>query len=275
MKDILYVLYLSLGVMAYRFFIQSNFCQYTLIPEIVYFIIFSVIWFLILYDFVLFEKSILRTLYKIIRSYFYGNNKEMLFCCSLFVFIVVIITLWCVYSSTSDSTSIFEFINLIAGLVTIFGIYSFFAKFFIDKDNAKTEKNKISEESFQGTSATPKKTSNKSNNANEKPTGQIDITDENSNGFKVVLAKESILKEGKRFELCLKTLYVANYLGKPTGDNLWLEMNDWYRSPSGFGKYYPLINAQENNWKGNSEWAKQLDSFIAYLRQNHSLIADN
>lgn len=159
--------------------------------------------------------------------------------------------------------------------------FSFFAK----SEVRKTEKDKVPDGSYPlrdvsaengaANSQNKNATSEETKNTNDKSDVQklIDITNKNSKGYKVVLAMEHIFDGNKKFKFDSKTntLYVANYLGQPTGDNLWLVMNDWYRGQDGFGKYYPLINAQENNWKGNDEWAKQLEAFIKYLRRTKQL----
>lgn len=103
----------------------------------------------------------------------------------------------------------------------------------------------------------------------------MDITEKKSDGYKIILRDIPVFGEKDKFELDSpnKVLYVSNYLNRMSGENLCREMNRWYRSSNRDGRYYPLINAQENNWHGNKEWSEQLSSFIKYLQETDQLFS--
>lgn len=280
MEAIIYAFFAALGALTYKVFIQPDFC--IIIPANLCFIIFSIIWSLILYAFIFCKNSITKMAYRTLKNSFYGNDsKEKLFCISIFCFLVAIIASCCIYDSVSISDIYFsDWISFIASVITIIGIPSLFSGFFIKNEIIKTEKDTVSDSSYSVKesivlSSPPAgfKIGDTLHFMQASKSSTIEITDKNSRGYKVVLTDTPVFKEYAKFNLDSKgkILRVANYLRKMTGDNLWLEMNRWYKSPYAVGNYYPLINAQENDWHGNEEWSKQLDAFINYLKEMKQL----
>lgn len=94
------------------------------------------------------------------------------------------------------------------------------------------------------------------------------------NSFKII--DTPFFGNGKKLRKNGNTLEVANWLENNTGDNLWILMNEWYSSHKNEYKNYPIINAKENNWKGNKEWVNQLNAFAKdsqneFVEENYSV----
>ena len=182
-----------------------------------------------------------------LKNSFYGNdNKEKEFCILVFIFCLITAVCCYIYYSLETNIGFDDWLGFISSVIGILGIPTFFSGLFAKNEISKTEYT------------------------------ESNITKENSKGIKVVLCDTQQFDGKYKFKQNPEKtiLYVSNYLHKITGDNLWYAMNKWYESPSGIGKYYPLINAQENNWQGNKEWCEQLSAFIKYLDKNELLKND-
>lgn len=282
METVFLALFSALGATVYKVIIQPNFC--VTIPNFLVFVIFSIVWASVLYIFIFCKESLTKKLYMSLKNSFYGNNsKEKEFCILVFAFCLIIAVSCYIYylSSGEKDISFVDWIGFISSVITILGIPTLFSGFFIKNETGKTEVDGNNSVSYSSDERIILSSSNHDTvgtqiNFMQKNTSEnMDITEKNSEGYKVVLCDIPVFGEKNKFELDSenKVLYVSNYLNRMSGENLWREMNRWYRSSNKVGIYYPLINAQENNWHGNDEWSKQLSSFIKYLQETDQLFS--
>ena len=284
METVFLALFSALGATVYKVIIQPNFC--VIIPDLLLFVIFSVIWASVLYIFIFCKESLTKTLYMNLKNSFYGNDsKEKEFCILVFAFCSIIAVSCYIYYLSSDEKNIefADWLGFISSVITILGIPTLFSGFFIKNETGKTEVDGNNSVSY---SSDKRIILSDSDNYNvgaqigfmqRNQSKDMDITEKNSEGYKVILRDIPVFGEKNKFKLdsTNKILYVSNYLNRMSGENLWREMNRWYRSSNRVGRYYPLINAQENNWHGNEEWSKQLSGFIKYLQENDQLSSKN
>lgn len=284
METVFLSLFASLGATIYKVIIQPKFCM--IISDWLIFVIFSAVWAAVLYIFIFCRESLTKRLYMNLKNSFYGSDsKEKEFCILIFAFCLIIAVSCYIYYSVEKEKDISfdDWISFISGVITILGIPTLFSGFFIKNETGKTEVDGNNSISY---SSDKRIILSDSDNHNYDVGAQIgfmqrnqsedmDITEKNSEDYKVILRDIPVFGEKDKFELdsTNKVLYVSNYLNRMSGENLWREMNRWYRSSNRVGKYYPLINAQENNWHGNKEWSEQLSSFIKYLQRTDQLFS--
>lgn len=284
METVFLALFSALGVTVYKVIIQPNFC--VTIPDWLDFVIFSVVWASVLYIFIFCKESLTKKLYMNLKNSFYGNDsKEKEFCILVFAFCLIIAVFCYIYYLSSDEKDIefADWIGFISGVITILGIPTLFSGFFIKNETGKTEVDGNNSVSYSSDKRIILSDSDNYNVGDQigfmqrNQSKDIDITEKNSEGYKVILRDIPVFGEKNKFELdsANKVLYVSNYLNRMSGENLWREMNRWYRSSNRVGRYYPLINAQENNWHGNREWNEQLSNFIKYLQKTNQLFSEN
>lgn len=247
MKIIFFALYATVGALTYKNMIFRNFENY--MPNLLLFFLFSLIWIGIIYIFVCSKNAILKKVYKQLKNNIYeSKNKSDLYAKLLFDFFIIIALCCYIYFHKAGDSKFSDWISFVASVVTILGIPTFFSGFFVNSDLKENRMN------------------------------AVQITERNIYGWIVMLSKdENSSFKGKKFKTneSSKVLYVQNYLNNFSGDNLWIPMNEWYKGASGIGKYYPLINAQENNWHGNKEWAEQLNAFIEYLKSKEQIVIED
>lgn len=282
METVFLSLFAALGATIYKVIVYPNFC--VTIPNFLLFVIFSAVWASVLYISIFSKESLTKRLYMNLKNSFYGNDsKEKEFCILVFAFCLIIAVSCYIYYSVEKDIRFDDWISFISGIITILGIPTLFSGFFIKNETGKTEVNGNNSVSY---SSDKRIILSDSDNYNvgaqinfmqRNQSKDMDITEKNSDGYKVILRDIPVFGEKDKFELdsTNKILYVSNYLNRMSGENLWHEMNRWYRSSNRVGRYYPLINAQENNWHGNEEWSEQLSSFIKYLQENDQLSSKN
>ena len=280
METVFLSLFAALGATIYKVIVYPNFC--VTIPNFLLFVIFSAVWASVLYISIFSKESLTKRLYMNLKNSFYGNDsKEKEFCILVFAFCLIIAVSCYIYYSVEKDIRFDDWISFISGIITILGIPTLFSGFFIKNETGKTEVNGNNSVSY---SSDKRIILSDSDNYNvgaqinfmqRNQSKDMDITEKNSDGYKVILRDIPVFGEKDKFELdsTNKILYVSNYLNRMSGENLWHEMNRWYRSSNRVGRYYPLINAQENNWHGNEEWSEQLSSFIKYLQRTDQLFS--
>lgn len=282
---VLYSAYAALGAVAYKAIIAP--CFQNLMPDFLLFLIFALVWTLFYYVFIAAKNNLLSTFYKNIKNSFYKNSyKDLLYPKIVFCFCLITAVFCYIYSCTEENISFSDWISFIASVITLLGIPTLFSGFFADTVVKNKEEGSgkgdisysfyndlcISEEHPSESDACfiiGKKLQFRIRNP-----ASVEITEKNSEGISVVVTEKSeFFNKEQRF--CFdkekNVLYVSNRLGNMSGDNLWLPMNEWYESDDGYGKYYPLINAQENRWHGNDEWSEQLNLFMEYLKKKGEL----
>ena len=284
METVFLALFSALGATVYKVIIRPYF--YMIVPDLLLFVIFSVVWASVLYIFIFCKESLTKKLYMNLKNSFYGNDsKEKEFCILVFAFCLIIAVFCYIYYLSSDEKDIefADWIGFISGVITILGIPTLFSGFFIKNETGKTEVDGNNSVSYSSDKRIILSDSDNYNVGDQigfmqrNQSKDIDITEKNSEGYKVILRDIPVFGEKNKFELdsANKVLYVSNYLNRMSGENLWREMNRWYRSSNRVGRYYPLINAQENNWHGNREWNEQLSNFIKYLQKTNQLFSEN
>lgn len=280
METVFLTFFSALGATIYKVIIYSIFCA--TIPDWLVFVIFAIVWAAVLYIFIFCKESLTKRLYMNLKNSFYGNDsKEKEFCILVFTFCLIIAVSCYIYYSIEKNISFADWIGFISSVITILGIPTLFSGFFIKNETGKTEvdgNNSVSYSSDERiilSASKPDAVGTQINFMQRNAFENMDITEKNSEGYKVILRDIPVFGEKNKFELdsTNKVLYVSNYLNRMSGENLWHEMNRWYRGSNRIGRYYPLINAQENNWHGNEEWSEQLSSFIKYLQETDQLFS--
>lgn len=282
METVFLTFFSALGATIYKVIIYPNFCAR--IPDWLVFVIFAIVWASVLYVFIFCKESLTKRLYMNLKNSFYGNDsKEKEFCILVFAFCLIIAVSCYIYYSIEKDISFADWIGFISSVITILGIPTLFSGFFIKNETGKTEVDGNNSVSYSSDKRIILSDSDSYNVGAQigfmqrNQSKDVDITEKNSEGYKVILRDIPVFGEKNKFELDSenKVLYVSNYLNRMSGENLWREMNRWYRSSNNVGRYYPLINAQENNWHGNKEWNEQLSSFIKYLQKTNQLFSED
>ena len=237
MKNVFSFIFISIGTLLFILNSFFNFIKINLIKDPLFLFVFILIVFFIN----------IKTLYTYFQNLYYGKKYFKIF---LFI-IVSLFTLLVIpgisYLNKSETEfllcSFSEWVCFIGFLITFINIIS---SLIIKKDisldkNSSTSNNKISVE---------------------------------FNSFQII--DVPFFDNKKRLRKNGNILEVANWLGNNSGDNLWNLMNEWYSFHQDEYKNYPLINAKENNWKGNKEWLNQLNAFAKdsqkeFVEENYSV----